>query len=233
MNAKRIRVASGLVAVALAIGGSAYAVGRTSGHTDTRGHPGTSAAAALTAAKSSALAKGSSPTGSNAIKVHGWWTINVRNPDGKLVSHHEFENSYVGGSVLSQILARNLVVGKWRVELANIDQDFRMSIREPNLIPTAPTSGANANKLVLTGSLVIGDGGQPVPLTGSIPITSVATYVETCTSSFTPDGCTTATSPSPISMPVTFKDLTGGQTTQGILVHAGQTVDVTVAISFS
>jgi Na+-transporting methylmalonyl-CoA/oxaloacetate decarboxylase gamma subunit len=27
------------------------------------------------------------------IKVHGHWTIEVKNPDGKLVTHREFENS--------------------------------------------------------------------------------------------------------------------------------------------
>lgn len=31
------------------------------------------------------------------IKVHGHWSIEVRNPKGKLLSHTEFENSLVGG----------------------------------------------------------------------------------------------------------------------------------------
>jgi hypothetical protein len=40
------------------------------------------------------------------IKVHGHWTIEVRNPDGKLVSHTEFENSLDtnGAETLSDVL---------------------------------------------------------------------------------------------------------------------------------
>jgi hypothetical protein len=30
---------------------------------------------------------------SEGIKVHRRWTIDVRQPDGKLVSHHEFDNA--------------------------------------------------------------------------------------------------------------------------------------------
>jgi hypothetical protein len=42
------------------------------------------------------------------IKVHGHWVIDVRNPDGSLVTHHEFENALRPSSmVLPQILSRN------------------------------------------------------------------------------------------------------------------------------
>src|SRR2546428_3795116 len=42
------------------------------------------------------------------IKVHGHWTIDVRNPDGKLVMHREFENALTahGGGALFQLLGR-------------------------------------------------------------------------------------------------------------------------------
>ena len=30
------------------------------------------------------------------IKVHGHWTIDIRNPDGTLAQHHEFENALIG-----------------------------------------------------------------------------------------------------------------------------------------
>jgi hypothetical protein len=36
---------------------------------------------------------------SEGIKVHGHWTIEVRNPDGKIVSHTEFENALSPGFV--------------------------------------------------------------------------------------------------------------------------------------
>src|SRR3989442_5421961 len=45
------------------------------------------------------------------IKVHGHWTIEVRNPDGTLVTRREFENGLVGASGLAQILARQKTPG--------------------------------------------------------------------------------------------------------------------------
>ena len=44
----------------------------------------------------------------HGIRIHGHWVIDVRNPDGKLVEHRDFENSLVkSGSLLSgdQLLA--------------------------------------------------------------------------------------------------------------------------------
>jgi hypothetical protein len=38
--------------------------------------------------------------GDEGIKVHGHWTIDIKNPDGTLAQHHEFENSFQpGGSI--------------------------------------------------------------------------------------------------------------------------------------
>jgi len=54
------------------------------------------------------------------IKVHGYWTIEVRNPDGSVVSHTEFENSYLGGSgVLPCMLSRCGTFGEWGIVLGN------------------------------------------------------------------------------------------------------------------
>jgi hypothetical protein len=53
-----------------------------------------------------------------AIKVHGHWTIDVRNPDGTLGRHHEFENSLLGGDfVLAELLARNFSMQGWVILL--------------------------------------------------------------------------------------------------------------------
>ena len=54
------------------------------------------------------------------IKVHGAWTIDVRNPDGTLASHTEFRNSLTssGPFTLINILTRVNSVGLWTVELA-------------------------------------------------------------------------------------------------------------------
>ena len=70
-------------------------------------------------AKSPTTAKPSGGT-QEGIKVHGHWTIEVRNPDGRLVSRHEFENSLfaTGDQLLAGLLGRRIVsVAQWRVKL--------------------------------------------------------------------------------------------------------------------
>ncbi len=65
------------------------------------------AAAPKTASKPSA-----SNGMSTGIKVHGHWTINILTKDGKLVSHHEFENSLAyGAPILSNLLGGNATPG--------------------------------------------------------------------------------------------------------------------------
>jgi hypothetical protein len=50
--------------------------------------------AATKPASTKPAAKPITPRGqSDGIKVHGHWTIEVRNPDGTLAKHSEFENS--------------------------------------------------------------------------------------------------------------------------------------------
>ena len=58
------------------------------------------------------------------IKVHGHWTIEVRNPDGALVTHREFENSIFSGSsggatLLSLMLSRQTLAGPWEIVLTS------------------------------------------------------------------------------------------------------------------
>jgi hypothetical protein len=55
------------------------------------------------------------------IQVHGYWTIQVSNPDGKVVKHVEFENSlapYTGGSLLMAVLLGQSSPGSWSIGLA-------------------------------------------------------------------------------------------------------------------
>ncbi len=67
-----------------------------------------------------------SPAGgpTEGIKVHGSWTLEVRNPDGTLVSRQEFENALSTGAeggtaALQKFLARTNTVGSWIIELNN------------------------------------------------------------------------------------------------------------------
>lgn len=63
--------------------------------------------------------KPSSDGSHEGIKVHGHWTIEVRNPDGTLVTHREFENSLVSGGtfVLTNCLVNGCPQTPWSVLL--------------------------------------------------------------------------------------------------------------------
>lgn len=61
--------------------------------------------------------------GEEGVKVHGHWAIDVRNADGSLARHVEFENSLVspaaGDNVLAQLLAGLASMGDWAIEVNN------------------------------------------------------------------------------------------------------------------
>lgn len=71
------------------------------------------------------------------IKVHGHWTIEVRNPDGNLVTHREFENSLqpLGAQVIGQLLTRQVVVGGMAIQL-----DAQSSSASPCLTASSTTA---------------------------------------------------------------------------------------------
>jgi len=97
-----------------------------------------------------------------AIKVHGHWTIEVRNPDGTLAEHREFENAYVGGTFLPRILARQAQISTssfWSVTLRGGSAPnyiFFANIAELNggglSPPLVPATGPNTGKFVLSGN---------------------------------------------------------------------------------
>jgi hypothetical protein len=53
------------------------------------------------------------------LQVHGHWVINIRNADGALVEHREFENSLTGQGqgILVGLLSGYLVPGDWMIHL--------------------------------------------------------------------------------------------------------------------
>ncbi len=53
------------------------------------------------------------------LKVHGHWVINILNPDGTQVQHHEFENSLEGSAqgFLVGLLSGYMVPGDWMIVL--------------------------------------------------------------------------------------------------------------------
>ena len=75
--------------------------------------------AAPLVARTTALAGQYRGAQKEGIRVHGHWTIEIRNPDGTLITHREFENSLIGQTALVQILARQATVGEWTLRVGS------------------------------------------------------------------------------------------------------------------
>jgi hypothetical protein len=198
-------------------------------------------ASAQTPAKPS-TSPASEPTGGpkEGIKVHGHWTIDVRNPDGTLVSHREFENALTtnGAALLARFIGRVNTPFQWFVALTSdagltngpcgdggpgictiVEQNDVSFTDAPNrflnLTVTVPTgNSANANKLVLSGSATTGTSAGQV-LTVSTGLTACPAGTNSCPNTTLQVLMTQATLSSPVN------------------TAPGQIVQVTVVISFS
>jgi len=158
---------------------------------------------------------------SDGIKVHGHWTIDVKNPDGSLASHNEFENALLadGAGELSKLLGRQETVVGWAVVLDGIG-----FIIEPAVVPTCPcstfnqsltvavpASGPNAGSIILSGSI------QAQNLTQVSSVSTLVVGTGSCGSGCYSD---TAFSATDLKTPVSN-------------IQPGQIVQVTVIFSFS
>jgi len=177
----------------------------------------------------------------DGIKVHGHWTIAVVNVDGTVAESLDFENALVtnGAGVLSQALAKK-ATGLWSVELSAatfvstngacdqgngthgscwvFEPASIASGGEKNLVVSALTTGPDANKLRLSGSVT-------ATLGGTIDV--VRTYLGQCPGTVVPNSCV-ATELSGPSFAFTAKSLTSP-----IAIQPGQQIQVSVLISFS
>jgi hypothetical protein len=170
------------------------------------------------------------------IKVHGHWTIDIKNADGSLVSHHVFENSLTpfGASALTQILARTRVTGVWEVGL----KPGTSGLRKPcpthhsgtcligesgaqfnTLTVSVPASGPYAGKLVLSGNATAEAEGDVV---------EVYTTLGLCPATDLPAACATGQKGGTEDLPFTSHSLP-----TPIVALANQIIQVTVVISFS
>jgi hypothetical protein len=159
------------------------------------------------------------------VTVHGQWTIVVRGKGGEVVARRDFENALVtsGAGLLAQLLSRQVSAGSWGINItfgAIVDSINSASDMPPfykNLVVTAPTTGPDANKVVLSGSATP---------TSAATIDHVDTYLGTCGGA---PGCT-----GPASTLFTHKALDGlNGNPAAVDVAAGQQVVVTVKLSFS
>jgi hypothetical protein len=172
------------------------------------------------------------------IKVHGRWTIEVRNPDGTLASRHEFNNSLVvsggaGSGALVGLLGRAFRgIRQWQIGLngpadqengpcgaRDISRVFEASCRiEERLDGGAPAVGdltvtvpGGLPHLVLSGA---------IRTTTAVPIVFVQTVIHPCFDA----AC---------SVPSLPRQFTSHQLATPIDIAPNQLIDVTVVLSFS
>jgi hypothetical protein len=155
------------------------------------------------------------------IKVHGHWVIDVRNPDGELVTHREFENALIQGgqTFLETVLLRAGSVGYWQVLLDAVTNNYLLTE------PGDATQG-NGNTLVFN-TLAIG--GSGVTLFGTFTAASSDTVGSVYSIA---NKCVNSPPQSPCggggNSPFTFTTLS-----PGVSFVSGQIVQVTVKITFS
>jgi hypothetical protein len=171
---------------------------------------------------------------SEGIKVHGDWTIVIRNPDGREASRHEFRNQYFGASgLLPRVLKHEATVGEWVISmqggacLNDSGAPANCIIAQspaggqgvanvfPNLTLSIPSSGPSAGQFVLTGS---------AKAARAATLVTVGTFVVECPGTVAATSCT-----GPHGQTFTQKSISH----LAIGVVPNQTIDVTVTLSFS
>lgn len=171
------------------------------------------------------------------IKVHGHWTITIRNSDGTVAREHRFENALAlhlgAGPLLATLLSGDAVSGQWTVGLNTSPSTGCNPNGAPCLIvENASTIAANSRDLVVTSPATGPDVGKTI-ITGSVRVASdasiivVGTFLTTCAANVPASACVTSTGAG-----------AGPGFTQKVLatpipVVQGQLLDVKVVISFS
>lgn len=189
------------------------------------------------------LLAGNTQAQGEGVHVHGHWKLEIYNADGSFDRLVEFDNALtsLGASKLVHILARGGSVDKWQV---NIQRPVGVSIEDPCTDsqgiaftcvlqegPAGTTDGYrfgglsvstddpnNPTKLILSGSFVVGAiVGFPKE------IGTVKSHMSLCDAASTPN----------CNGPPQLFEFTAKELATSVPVQPGQSVQVTVEISFS
>jgi hypothetical protein len=185
----------------------------------------------------------------SGIKVHGHWTIEVRNSDGTLVTRREFENAlaFDGPLNLATALGRTATVGLWRLEIDFANYPSGPCVFNGSPIyclihesgdTNVPGSGSNDfYTLNVTAPFRPDPNAGTVTLVGTFtvqnpgPIAAVGTALGGCAPTVPLSSCTLG--PAFNSYNVLGFSAFSSATIAPISVIAGQLVSVTVVFSFS
>jgi hypothetical protein len=186
------------------------------------------AAAVVVGIANPGIAQEPAGTSAEAIKVRGHWTLTIRNSDGSVAGRVEFDNALVpdGGALLSRLLGRRSALSQppddaWRVTIAGSSESYQIyegtlhpALKRPGdfdgLSVTVPASGPNASRLLLVGT---------ARATEAQSITAVTTAI--------------AHMDQKTGMYLSAIPFTGHVLSAPATVVPGQSIDVTVVISFS
>jgi hypothetical protein len=123
-------------------------------------------------------AQSSSQGPRDAITVHGYWVIDIRNPDGRIAKHMEFENQlctsfvdgYNGGgvggdSILASLLESTATPGAWAMVVGEPDAS---GLSQPNcaIAPYAYLNQAGATASSIYGTSFSNNGFVSGPVDG-------------------------------------------------------------------
>ena len=172
---------------------------------------------------------------SEGIKVHGHWTIEVRDADGTLASRHEIENALVvsvggGTSLLAGLLANHYSDPIWIVSLYGPNTTGPCSHEgSPDPWPCritearSPFSGTEYSRNLVVGLPLTGMAQTPV---GTMELSGSTTAVREGTIVLVDSGWY-------VQARNHFGAFTAKTLEPGVQVRAGQTIQVKVIFSFS
>jgi hypothetical protein len=193
------------------------------------------------------------------MKMHGHWTIDIKNPDGTLVQHHEFENSiqYDGQNYLVGLMSGYGAAGPWEIYFTSAGATASTSPCNTGTYPYCAivySTTAQPGLFVCNGFYTCATGltitptfgvGPTLTLAGSIAATQngsigfVGTGMNACGGAAGSSGYPTAISTvTPAACYTSTTSTFGGTatlTTLGspISVAQGQIIQVKVVLSFS
>jgi hypothetical protein len=78
------------------------------------------ALSAFVGCQSKPMVVSESGSGSEGIKVHGDWTVEVTNPDGSLATKKQFQNSFLGQHLVAALLSRDFEMAR-KMQFAIVD----------------------------------------------------------------------------------------------------------------
>jgi hypothetical protein len=170
------------------------------------------------------------------IKVHGHWTIIVKNPDGRVAQHVEFENSLVGAATIASILAGQTSGGFWYLSLNQIAVFTSVGICQAPFYPYDPEQTGINSTLAGCGFLSIASSNGALNLSGTLvagtgfTVTQVWSALTTC--SINTPGCVGDFPFYAENYLFTEASLGAANGAPSLNVLAGQTVQVGLQIAF-